>query len=354
VAGVARFMRQTLAPHREQIFQLISEFVQSEARRLEDARVAAARQAASTQRLVLGAAAGAVVLAAALALLIGRGLTRDVGGAVHQVQGSATELRASATEQANGAKEQSAAMAQIAATINELLASSRQIAERAQRVSEVARRTAGSGRSGGSAMSSATESVTAIRRQIDAVVAQMTELGRTSQQMGRIVEIATELAEQTNLIAINATIEAAGATDAGRRFAVVADEIRKLANRMGESTKQVRALVEEVRSATHATIVATESASKSVDAGARVFGQVATSFDEIVALVRNTTDAARDIELSTKQQSSAVEQVNVAIGGLVESTRDSEASSARVLHTASELNELASALTRLVRPRASA
>jgi methyl-accepting chemotaxis protein len=180
----------------------------------------------------------------------------------------------------------------------------------------------------------------------------MSELGRTSQQIGGIVELASELAEQTNLIAINATIEAAGATDAGRRFAVVADEIRKLANRMGDATKEVRALVEEVRSATNTTVMATESASKSVEGGARVFERVAASFQEIVALVGTTTDAAREIELGTKQQATAVEQVNQAIGGLVQSTRDSEASSARVLHTASQLNELASALTSLVRPRA--
>jgi methyl-accepting chemotaxis protein len=203
-------------------------------------------------------------------------------------------------------------------------------------------------------MSSAIQSVTTIRRQIDAVVGHMTELGRRSQEIGGILEITSELAEQTNIIAINATIEAAGATDAGRRFGVVADEIRKLANRMSDSTKEIRVLVEEVRSATHTTIMATESGSKSVDAGMLAFNQVAASFQNIVALVRTTTDAAREIELSTKQQASAVEQVNVAIGGLVQSTRDSEATSSRVLHTASQLSELASGLIRLVRPRAGA
>src|ERR1700691_4992717 len=131
----------------------------------------------------------------------------------------------------------------------------------------------------------------------------MLDLGKKSQEIGSVLDIVSELAEQTNILAINATIEAIGAGETGKRFAVVADEIRKLADRVGGSTKEVRTLIDDVRSAVNTTVMATETGSKAVDAGARQFGDLASSFKQISGLVTTTTNAAREIELSTKQQS---------------------------------------------------
>ena len=102
----------------------------------------------------------------------------------------------------------------------------------------------------------------------------MLDLGKKSQQIGGILEIINELAEQTNILSINATIEAAGAGESGKRFAVVADEIRKLADRVGGSTKEIRGLIDQIRAAVNAAVMATEGGSKAVDAGTRQFGEV--------------------------------------------------------------------------------
>jgi methyl-accepting chemotaxis protein len=180
----------------------------------------------------------------------------------------------------------------------------------------------------------------------------MLELGKKSQQIGGVLEIVSELAEQTNILAINATIEAAGAGEAGRRFAVVADEIRKLSDRVSGSTKEIRALIDDVRGAVNTTVMATEVGSKSVDAGSKQFADVAAGFKQIAGLVSTTTEASREIELSTKQQTSAVEQVNVAIANVAQATKETEASSGQTLQTASLLAVLSMALQRLVEPRA--
>src|SRR6185312_9715141 len=104
----------------------------------------------------------------------------------------------------------------------------------------------------------------------------MLDLGKKSQQIGAVLDIVAELAEQTNILAINATIEAAGAGDSGKRFAIVADEIRKLADRVGGSTKEVRGLIDDVRSAVNTTVMTTETGSKAVDATGKQFGDVAS------------------------------------------------------------------------------
>jgi methyl-accepting chemotaxis protein len=316
-------------------------------------RAAAARASADWAVAIIlwGSVAGAV-LVGLMGWFIVASVTRQIGAAVQHVQSSSSELQAAANQQATGAREQATAMTEIATTIRELLASSRQIAESAQSVSHIAEETAGGARAGTGTVDQANEAIGGIRRQVDLVVTHMLDLGKKSQQIGAFVEIVSELAEQTNILAINATIEAAGAGEAGRRFTVVADEIRKLADRVGGSAKEIRDLIEEVRGAVNTTVMATEGGSKAVDAGSRHFGDVAASFTQIAGLVTTTTDAAREIELSTKQQSTAVEQVNVAISGAAQATKEMEASSGQTLATASALADLSRELSRIIRPQA--
>jgi hypothetical protein len=109
------------------------------------------------------------------------------------------------------------------ATYRELMATSRQIAESAQRVAHVAEETSSAARAGDNTVQKTHESVSGIKRQVDLIVTHMLDLGKKSQQIGGILEIINELAEQTNILAINATIEASGAGDAGKRFGVVAE-----------------------------------------------------------------------------------------------------------------------------------
>jgi methyl-accepting chemotaxis protein len=239
-------------------------------------------------------------------------------------------------------------MTDIATTINELLATSRQIADSAKRVSQIAGQTASAARTGEITVTKGHDASTTVRRQVDLIVGHMLELGKKSQHVGSVLDIVAELAEQTNILAINATIEAAGAGDAGRRFGVVADEIRKLADRVGASTKEIRGMVEDVRSAVNTTVMATEAGSKAVDVGTAQVLEMATAFRQIASLVGTTTDAAREIELSTKQQATAVEQVNVAITGAAGATRETEASARETLQTASQLADLSTSVLQIV------
>jgi methyl-accepting chemotaxis protein len=322
-------------PIRTKLRNDIKTFVTNESKILATARQASNSDASRGSTLIELLAVAATLLAAALAFFLTRALRRQIGTAVAEVNSSSAELQATA-------------MSEITTTISELLATSRQIAESAQRVAQIADQTADAGRTGVDTIGKAQTSIVDIRKQVDVIVDHMLALGEKSQQIGAVLDIVTELAEQTNILAINSTIEAAGAGEAGKRFAVVADEIRKLADRVADSTKEIRGLIDVVRGAVNTTVMATEIGSKAVDAGSEQFADVSDAFGEIAGLVTTTTEAAREIELSTKQQATAVEQVNVAIANVAQSTKEAEASSSQTFQTASQLSTLSKDLARLV------
>lgn len=312
-----------------------------------DAAMASTVRAARVSTLVFGVTS--VLVVGVVSLLITRSLTGRISSAIQHLQGSAAELQTSASEQATAAKEQATATTQITATVRELLASSRQIAESTQRVARLAEQTGAAATGGEATLLRANEGMATIRLQVDAIVSHMLDLGRKSQQITAVLELINELSEQTNILAINATIEAAGAADEGRRFAAVADEIRKLADRVGASTKEIRALVDEVRGAASTTVVATEQGSKATDAGTRQFADLSENLRQIASLVLETSDASREIELSTRQQATAVEQVSSAMIDVTRSASEVESTSKQTVQVAGQLAELGQKLARMVR-----
>ncbi|HEY5055156.1 MAG TPA: methyl-accepting chemotaxis protein [Acidobacteriaceae bacterium] len=352
-AQAATLFEKEAMPKRDALAKTVKAFTDLEEHLLQEGMRASTGQASLATMLVSILAVLAVVLAAVVAFLLARTLSRQIGSAVQHVQSSSTELQTAANQQASGAKESATAMNEIATTISELLATSRQIAESAQHVAHIAQETATAARTGDQTVEKTQEAIGSIRAQVDVIVSHMLDLGKKSQQIGSVLDIINELAEQTNILSINATIEAAGAGEAGKRFAVVGDEIRKLADRVAGSTKEIRGLIEEVRSAVNTTVMATEGGSKAVDAGLRHFAEVTGALRQITGLVTTTTDASREIELSTKQQTTAVEQVNAAITGAAQATRETEASSTQTLQTATQLASLSLELSRIVQPQVS-
>lgn len=351
IEKVARQFEDELVPRREALRRETTSFIAQEQKLLEAEKKAASDTAGSAITALVGAGIVTLLLAAFVAFGLTRLLTRQIGSAVQHIQSSSAELQSASNQQATGAKEQATAMAEITTTINELLATSRQIAESAQRVAQISEQTASNARGGDQTVTRGQESISTIKRQVDLIVTHMLDLGKKSQQVGGILEIINELAEQTNILAINASIEAAGAGEAGKRFAVVADEIRKLADRVGGSTKEIRVLIDETRAAVNTTVMTTEAGAKAVEAGARQFSDIATAFRQIADLIRTTTEAGREIELSTKQQATAVQQVNQAITDVAQTTRESEASTSQTLQTATQLTQLSRELSRFVQPQ---
>ena len=345
------FMVSTAMPQRLALEKEVDDFSAYERRKRDEARTASNELAVNYRAAMIVFALLVLVSAGALAWWLSKLLGGQIGGAVQEIQASAAQLGSTATEQATGAREQATAMSEITTTMTELLTTSRQIADSSQRVALFSRDTTEAARTSDGVVNRAQESLNTVRAQVDVVVTHMLDLGRKSQQIGGLVDVINELAEQTNILAINANIEAAGAGESGRRFGVVADEIRKLADRVGGSARQTRSMVDDVRAAINTTVMATESGSKAVDAGAKDFAEVTRSLEQIQGHVTTATEAAREIELSTKQQSTAVEQVNLAVGNVAQVARDVEMSTAEASKTAAQLAQLSARLTDLIRQR---
>ena len=327
---------------------LIGQLDEDERTLLKERAAAAEESAASTKTTIWVTVGLALVLVGLIAAYISRSLGGQLRSAVGGIRTSATELQASATQVASSTSEQKAAISEATTTLKELAATSRQMSESAQRVTRIAEETNNAARTGDAIVSKAQSTIDSIRRHVDQIVVHMLDLGKKSQQVGGVLELINELAEQTNILAINATIESAGAGEAGRRFAVVADEIRKLADRVGSSTKEIRVLIEEIRSASNTTVMATEDGSKAVDEGGRQFTEVTSAFRQISDRVQTTAEASREIELGSRQQVTAMDQVSGALQGILQAAVQAESSTRQTAETSGLLTSLSNDLLRVV------
>jgi methyl-accepting chemotaxis protein len=277
-------------------------------------------------------------------LLSLRDLVTQIRSGGEQIGGSAGELLATAEEHAVAATQQSSAVSETTATVEELAATAGQIAETSQAVARYAAETLNHAEDGRDAVQSSVEAMDTIADRVDSIAARALLLGAKSQEIGRILEVIDDLADQTNLLALNAAIEAARAGEHGRGFAVVAGEVRKLAERARESTGQIALIVSEIQSETNATIIASEEGAKEVRTGSTRARGVVDALERISGMVDETTTAAKEISIATQQQRSASDQVVSAMTQVSEVSQQYAVGSKQAAAAASQLTVLAEEL----------
>ena len=287
-----------------------------------------------TAMLLTGVMVLAVVLGGIVAWRVGYQLERPIRLGVHTVDDAVHQLGASANEQATGAQEQASSVSEVTATMDELSRTAEQIAQNAEETLSHAEKGNASFQEALSSMSTVTERVEATARQILA-------LGEKGQRIGEISRIITEIAERIHLLSLNAAIEAAGAGEYGRRFAVVASQVKELADATRKSSGQVQQLIDEIRNATNSAIMVTEQATKQVEATGRITSNAGGAIEEIVQRVEA-------IALATQQQRTANEQVVATMRQIADVSRQSAQASSEVAHSAETLSETIVSLRRMV------
>jgi CHASE3 domain sensor protein len=306
---------------------------------------ASSRTAADAITLISVLGGLAVISAVLIGVWLNNRLRRQVGAAAALIQDQSLELGLEADLHAAGRRHPPKAIDDIAANVSELLITSRRIADSAREVAEVTDQTLQEAAAGDLALERTRDSIAAIRAQIDRVAARMHALDEKTVSTGGALGLVSELAEQTNILAVNATIEAGGS---GTRTAKFADDVIGLAERSAESAREVRALVDDLRDAVNTTAAITGSGDRVLDNAAEECGRAAASLRRIAELVSSVNDTGRDIELSTKQQSSAVEQINAAAAEAARTTRENEAAAAHTRKTAAHLSSLSRDLRQIV------
>ena len=274
-------------------------------------------------------------------------LIASVKEAVIQLSSAANEMMAISAQQASGSTQQASAVQEVTTTSEEIAITAKMITANSRSVEAVAEDTTRNCNSGRGDVTNAIEGMGQVRSQVESIAKSMLELGNNSQKIGGIVEIIDEISDQTNLLALNAAIEAAGAGEAGKRFAIVAQEVKRLADRTVEATRQIKGLIGEIQRATNNTIMVTEEGTKAVDSASCLVDKVQLSFASIMGTAQETSRTAKEITLSTQQQTSACEQMAETMSEVRDvaqqvalSANETERAIAEILELAERLREI--------------
>lgn len=254
-------------------------------------------------------------LAAALRNMVGylRGTTVEIQQGTSILAAAASEILASVTHVVAAASETATAVTETVTTIEEVKQTAQISSDRAKSVAEITQEAVSVSNSGEKSVAKTVEEMNRIRAQMDAVAESIVKLSEQCQMIGEIIMSVQDLADQSNLLAVNAAIEAAKAGEQGKGFAVVATEVRNLAEQSRQATVQVRNLLNDIQKATSAAVMATEQANKAVAAGAQQSLDSGESIRRLAQAVTNTAQAVIQIATSSKEQLVGVDQVLVAI-----------------------------------------
>lgn len=272
-------------------------------------------------------------------------MVSDVTNALYIHAGS---ISSNMSHQSSFAAELASSVAEITSTMEELSSSASQIAQHSQSVVARADQTLADTRHGAAEVEHLTERIDIINRDMQANLKEIVSLGRKSKEITRIMEIINNIANQTKLIAFNAALEAASAGEVGKRFGVVAVEIRRLADSVVTSTAEIEGKITEILDAVNRLVMSSERTSGMMREGHESSTQTVSMLMSIVDGVEDSTDSARQISLSTQQQQIASSQVLVAIKDIDQGVRHSTASAHESSIVAGELAILAERLKSLV------
>jgi len=223
------------------------------------------------------------------------------------LQDEVSQSMAAAVEQ------MSSSVAEITSTMEELSTSSTQIADHSQSVVDVANLTLDNSRKGVDAMQHLQERMGDIYADSQQSLAEIMDLGTKSKQISRVMDLINDLADQTKLIAFNAALEASSAGESGKRFSVVASEIRRLADSVTDSTREIEDRIQEIQDSISRLVITSEKGSNSIQAGMEVSSSTAEDLNALLEAASQTSSAAEQISLSTKQQKTASSQVVIAL-----------------------------------------
>ncbi len=277
-----------------------------------------------------------------------RGLVTTVNDSAIMVDSATRQARATAQQLAEASTAQSRQSEVAGEAIGVMAASIEEVSGNAERSSDVARHSVDVAHKGGEAVRRTIEGMNTIRETIQETSKRIKRLGESSQEIGNIIELINDIADQTNILALNASIQASMAGEAGRGFAVVADEVQRLAERSANATKQIEVLVRTIQSDTNEAVVSMERSTTDVVGGALLAENAGAALEEIEQVSNQIATLVQNISSSTQEQATAAAAVTSSMDVLQEINSQTAASTSATTSAISELAELATELRRTV------
>lgn len=268
-------------------------------------------------------------------------VVKEIHSSVEYLASSSEELSASATQIAGGSQAQSAKAAQVSTSSQEMSATITEVAKNVSSASDAARDANGVAVKGGEIVTRTIESMNGISKTAKESSQIISTLGSRSHEIGNIINVIDDIADQTNLLALNAAIEAARAGEQGRGFAVVADEVRKLAEKTMKATKEIGDMISAMQNETQKAITSMENEVQAVNTGARLAEEAGAALKNIIDRVSVVTSMIHNITTALEQQSAATEQISGDIESVSEVIAETSKSAQQIAGASNEIAKLA-------------
>jgi len=273
-----------------------------------------------------------------------RGLVQAIRGTAVRVASAAQETQATAMHLADASEHQAQEIAGASAAVNEMAVSIDQVSSNAAESSAVAERSVAIAKKGAEVVQNTIRGMDNIREQIQETSKRIKRLGESSQEIGDIVSLINDIADQTNILSLNAAIQASMAGDAGRGFAVVADEVQRLAERSSAATKQIEALVKTIQSDTNEAVISMEHTTAEVVRGARLAQDAGIALEEIENVSMSLAELIQNISNAARQQSSSAAHISNTMNVIQEITSQTSSGTNATAKSIGNLAEMASEL----------
>lgn len=277
-----------------------------------------------------------------------RAQIRELIEAASVLSSAATEIVASSSQLAANATQSAAAVSETTTTVEEVRQTAQLASQKARQVSDSAQKAVQISEGGRRSTQDMEAGMARIRRQMEVIAASMAQLSEQGQAVGQIIATVEDISTQSNLLAVNAAIEAAKAGEHGKGFGVVAQEVKSLAEQSRQATSQVRGILGDIQKATAIAVMATEEGGKVVDAGARQTEVAGSAIQALSSSVNDAAQAAMQIAASSQQQLVGVDQVAGAMESIKQASAQNVMSATHLETTARSLNDLGHRLKQMI------